>query len=139
MASPHQLWTLSLSFEVTNIICNFQVLSTDFRRTVNYGIETIQMVVLLFGQNYHLNINLQLPLKNLKWKLRNGYVIHVPADYIKNYNQILGILIRNMVFKNVNLLCFTTLKKNKIKMISATKKITKQLLKMFLVNKKYFV
>ena len=61
----------------------------------------------LFRQNYHLNINLQLPLKNLKWKLRNGYVIHVPADYAKNFNQILGLLIRNMVSKNVNLLCFT--------------------------------
>ena len=62
----------------------------------------------LFGQNYHLNINLQLSLKNLKWKLRNGYVIHVPADYAKNLNQILGLLTRNMVSKNVNLLCFTT-------------------------------
>ena len=45
---------------------------------------------------------------NLKWKLRNGYVIHVPADYAKNCKQILGLLIRNMVSKNVNLLCFTT-------------------------------
>ena len=51
----------------------------------------------LFGQNYHHNINLQLPLKNLKRKLRNEYVIHVPADYAKN-----------MVSKNVNLPCFTT-------------------------------
>ena len=53
----------------------------------------------LFGQNYHLNINLQLPLKNLKWKLRNGYVTHVPADYAKNFTQILGLLIRNMFSK----------------------------------------
>ena len=62
----------------------------------------------LFGQNYHLNINLQLLLMNLKQKLRNGYVIHVPVDYAKNFNQILRLLIRNIVSKNVNLLCFTT-------------------------------
>ena len=61
----------------------------------------------LFGQNYHLNLNLQLPLKNLKLKIRNGYVTHVPADYAKNFNQILGLLIRNIVSKNVNLLCYT--------------------------------
>ena len=47
-------------------IRNFQVLSTDFRRTVNYGIETITYRAHLFGKNYHLNINLQFPLKNLK-------------------------------------------------------------------------
>ena len=40
---------------------------------------------------------------------------HVPADYAKNYNQILGLLIRNMVSKNVNLLCFTTFFKKKLK------------------------
>ena len=39
---------------------------------------------------------------------KNGYVIPVPADYAKNLNQILGLLIRNMMSKNVNLLCFTT-------------------------------
>ena len=44
-----------------------------------------------FGQNYHLNINLQLPLKNLKWKLRNGNVTHILADYTKNFNQILNL------------------------------------------------
>ena len=93
----------------------------------------------LFGQNYHLNLNLQFPLKNLKLKLRNGNVTHVPADYAKNFNQILGLLIRNMVSKNVNLLCFTTFFLKKLKMTSPTKKITKQLLKMFLVNQIYFV
>ena len=31
---------------------------------------------------------------------------HVPADYAKNANQILGLLIRNMVSKYVNLLSF---------------------------------
>ena len=36
-----------------------------------------------FGENYHLNINLQLPLKNLKRKLRNGNVTNVPANYAK--------------------------------------------------------
>ena len=37
----------------------------------------------LFGKNYHPNVNLQLPLKNLKRKLRNGNVTNVPADYAK--------------------------------------------------------
>ena len=60
----------------------------------------------LFGQIYHLNRNVRLPLKNLKRKLRNGNVAHVPADYAKSFSQILGLLIRNMVSKNVNLLCF---------------------------------
>ena len=46
--------------------------------------------------HYHLNINLQLSLKNLKWKLRNG---NVPAYLAKNFSQILGLLIRNMVSK----------------------------------------
>ena len=64
---------------------------------------------------------------------------HVPADYAKNFNQILGLLIWNMVSKNVNLHCLTTnfiLKK--LEMSLPTKKITK-LLKMLLVNQKYFV
>ena len=94
-----------------------------------------------FGQNYHLNINLQLPLRNLKWKLRNGNVTHVPADCAKKFNQILGLLIRNTVSRYLNLLCFTTILKKSQK----TKKITKWLLKrkylsnMLLVNQNYFV
>ena len=43
IASPHQLWILSL-FEFRSNeynIRNFQVLSTDLRRTVKYGIETM--------------------------------------------------------------------------------------------------
>ena len=50
-------------------------------------------------QNFHLNINLQLPLTNLKCKLRNGNVTHVPADYAKNV-----YLIR--VFNNITK-CFS--------------------------------
>ena len=46
-------------------IRNFQVLSTEFRGTVSYGIETITYRAPSFGQNYHLYINLQVPLKNL--------------------------------------------------------------------------
>ena len=46
---------------------NFQVLSTDFRRIVNYETETVTCR----AQNYHLNINLHLPLGKLKWNLRN--------------------------------------------------------------------
>ena len=95
-------------------IRNFQVLSTDFRRKANYGIETITYRAHLFGKNCHLNINLQFPLKNLKWILRNGNVTHIPGDYAENFSQIFGLLIRNMVSKNVNLHCFTTIffKKN---------------------------
>ena len=74
----------------------------------------------LFGQNYHLNKNLQLPLKNLKWKLRNRYGIHVPKKFQPNLGYI--ILIRNMVSKNVNLLSFTTFFFFKSKMTSPTKK-----------------
>ena len=69
----------------------------------------------LFGKNYHLNINLQFPLKNMKWKLRNGNVTQVPVDYAKNFNQILGLLIRNMVLKIVSLFCFTTIFLKKLK------------------------
>ena len=57
----------------------------------------------------------------------------------KKFNQILGLLIRNMVSKNVNLFCFTTFFKKKFKNDITHKKITKQLLKTFLVNQKYFV
>ena len=78
----------------------------------------------LYEQNYHMNINLQLPLKNLKWKSRNGNVTHVATDYSKNFNQILGLLIRNLVSKNVNLLCFATIFLKKLEMSSPTKKIT---------------
>ena len=80
----------------------------------------------LFGQNYHLNVNLQLPLKNFKIKLRNGNVTHVPADYAKRFSQIFGLLIRNMVSKNVNFLCFTAIFLKNLEMLSPTKnKITK--------------
>ena len=78
-----------------------------------------------FGENYHLSINLQLPLKNLKRKLRNGNVTHVLADHAKHFNQILGLLIRNMALKNVNLLCFTTSFFFNLEMSSPTKKTTK--------------
>ena len=61
-------------------IRNFQVLSTEFRRTVNYGFETITYRAAFFWAN------LQLPLKNLNQKLRNGNVTHVTADYEKYFN-----------------------------------------------------
>ena len=110
MASPHQLWTLSLSFEVTNIILEILKYSklTSEEQLI---MESKQLHTERhpFGQNCHLNINLQLPLKNLKWKLRNGNVTDVLADYAKNFNQILDLLIRNMVSKCMNLLCFIIL------------------------------
>ena len=65
---------------------------------------------------------LELPLKNLKRKLRNRNVAHVPADYAKKFSNILGLLIRNMVSKNVNLLCFTTIFLKNLEMSSHVKK-----------------
>ena len=61
-------------------IPKFQVLSTDIKRLVNYGIEKVTYRAPSLGQNYHLNINVQLPLRNLQRKSRNGNVAHVPAN-----------------------------------------------------------
>ena len=90
--------SLSLSFEVTKTSEEQQMMESKQLHTKRH----------LYEQNYHLNINLQLPLKNLKWKSRIENVTHVPADYAKSFNQNLGLLIRNLVSKNVNLLCFAT-------------------------------
>ena len=46
--------------------------------------------------HYHLNINLQLPLKNLKWKLRNG---NVPAYYAKNFSQLRNVITHQKKYK----------------------------------------
>ena len=81
------------------IIRNLQVLSTDFRRTVNYGIETITYRAPSLWAKLPSKYKFQISLKNLKWKLRNGNLTHVPVDYAKNFDQILGLLIRNMVSK----------------------------------------
>ena len=102
MASPHQLWTLSLSFKYSQLTSEEQQIKE---------LKQLHTERHPFRQNYHLNINLQLPLKNLKWKLRNGNVTHVPTDYAKNLNQILGLLSRNMVLKYLNLPCFATILK----------------------------
>ena len=48
-------------------------------------------------------------LEEFKVKIKKWKAAHVPADYAKNLNQILGLLIRNMVSKYPNLLCFTTI------------------------------
>ena len=60
---------------------------------------------------------------NLKYKLRNGYVIHVPADYAGNFNQILGLLIRNMISKKCEFALFYYIFLKKLKMTSPTKKL----------------
>ena len=90
-------------------IRNFQVLLTDFIRTVNYGIETTTYRAPSLWAKLPSEYKRAASLEEFKVKLRNGYVIHVPEDYAKNFNQISCLLIRNMVSKNVNLLCFTTL------------------------------
>ena len=79
----------------------------------------------LFGQNYHLNKNLHASLPEFKVKIKKWKCEHVPADYAKNSNQILVLLIRNMVSKNVNLRCFTTIFYKNLEISSPTKKITK--------------
>ena len=72
MASPHQLWTLPLSFEVSNIILEIFKYS-QLTSEEQWIMESKQLHTgrRLYGQNYHLNLNLQFSLKNLKWKLRN--------------------------------------------------------------------
>ena len=87
----------------------FQVFSTDFRRTVNYGIETITYRAPSLWAKLPSEYKLAAFLKEFKEKLRYGNVTHLFADYAKKFNQILGLSIRNMVSKNVNLLCFTTI------------------------------
>ena len=80
-------------------IRNFQVLSTDFRRTVNYGIETISWRA--------PSIWAKLPSEyKLAASLDEFNVIHVPADYAKNFNQILGLLIRNIISKKCEFTLF---------------------------------
>ena len=118
-------------------IRNFQVLLTDFRRTVNYGIETITYRAPSLWAKLPPEYKLAASLEEFEVKIKKWKYNTCPYRLCKNVNQILGLLIRNMVSKNVNLLCFTTVFK-KIKNVITHQKITK-LLKMFLVNQKYFV
>ena len=92
-------------------IRNFQVLLTDFIRTVNYGIETTTYRAPSLWAKLPSEYKRAASLEEFKVKLRNGYVIHVPEDYAKNFNQILGLLITNMISKNVNLLFYYIFKK----------------------------
>ena len=102
-------WPIMNSFfEFRSNLCNiinFQVNSTVFRRTANYGIEAIiYRAPSLWAK---LPSEYKLLLKNSKWKLRNGNVTHTSVAYPKNFNQFLGLLIRNM-FKNMSI-CFVFL------------------------------
>ena len=53
----NSLFTLRLN---QHNLRNFQELMTEKRNIVNYDLETVTYRALLFGQNYHQNINLQL-------------------------------------------------------------------------------
>ena len=55
-------------------IRSFQVLSTDFKRTVNYGIETITYSTPSLWAKLPSDYKLAASLKEFKWKLRNGNV-----------------------------------------------------------------
>ena len=63
---------------------SFQVLSTEFRRTVNNEIETITYRAPSLWVKLPSDYNLATSLEEFKWKLRNGNVTIVPADYTKS-------------------------------------------------------
>ena len=86
-------YELSLIFKVTNIIVIFKCPQLQKNSKLWNWNNYIQSTISLGKTTI---INLQRPQKNLTWKLRNGYVTQVPADYTKNFNQILVLLIRNI-------------------------------------------
>ena len=83
-------------------IRNFQVLSTDFRWTVNYGIETITYISPSLWGNLPSEHKLAASLEEFKEKIKKWKCDKCSCKLCKNFNQILDLLIRNMVSKNVN-------------------------------------
>ena len=87
-------------FQFRNIkynIRNFELLSADFRRTVNYGIETITYGAPSLWIKLLSEYKLTAFLEEFKMKIKNGNVTYVPAGYAKNLKKILDLLIRNSV------------------------------------------
>ena len=99
-------------------IRNFQVLSTDFRGTVNYGIETTVYRAPFLWAKLPSEYKLAASLEEFKVKIKKWKCDTCPADYAKKFNQILGLLIKNMVLKYLNLLCFTTIFLKKLEISS---------------------
>ena len=101
-------------FQFRNIkynIRNFEVLSADLRRTVNYGIETITYGAPSLWIKLLSEYKLTASLEEFKMKIKNGNVTYVPAGHANNFKKILDMLIRNSVkqyVKYVNLVCFCT-------------------------------
>ena len=104
MASPHRLWTLSalsvsLSVSVSRCLCpsllvrKFQVLSTD----LNDGIETIICRTPILWRKLPSEYKLAAFLKEFKVKIKKRKCDSCPCRCKKKFNQILGLLIKNMV------------------------------------------
>ena len=83
---------------------------TEFYKIVNGAAPSIMNSFSELGNNeYNIGI---FQVFSTDLNLKNGNVTHVP-------------LIRNMVSKNVNLVCFTTIFLKNLEMSSPTKKNTK--------------
>ena len=118
-------------------IRNFQVLSTDFTRTVNYGIKITYRTSSLWAKlpsEYKLAASLEeFKVKIKKWMWYLSLLI-VQKISIKSWVYWLEIWFEKMWICSLLLHFFKKISK----MTSPTKKITKQL-KMFLDNQKYFM
>ena len=75
-------------------IRNFQVLSTDFRRTVNYGIETITYRAPSLWAKLPSEYKLAASLEEFKVKIKKWKCDTCPFRNAKKSNQILFLLIR---------------------------------------------
>ena len=120
-------------------IRNFQVLSTDFRKTVNYGIETITYRAPSIWAKLPSEYKLAAFLDEFKVKIKKWICDTCPCRLCKKFQPNLGLLIRNMISKKCEFALFYYIFKKKIKNDITHQKITKQLLKMFLINQKYFM
>ena len=83
-------------------IRDFQVLSTDFRRTVNYGFETITYISPSLWAKIPSEHKLAASLEEFKEKIKKWKCDKCSCRLCKTFNQILDLLIRNMVSKYVN-------------------------------------
>ena len=89
-------------------VWNFQLLSTDFRRTVNYGIETLTSRALSLWAKILPEYKLAASFKEFKLKIKKLKCDTYACRLCKKFQPNLQFMnFRNMVSKNVNLLCFT--------------------------------
>ena len=76
---------------------NFQELSPEKRNIVKYGLEKLHTGRLLFGQNYHQNINLQVRYLQVMQRIRTKSQI-----YLNNKNRSHSLYIHFTVCWNWN-------------------------------------